>query len=389
MSLFFDAVQDNACVSKVLQHAFRELSLYRGVPLYSSKTPFSFKKSEVVCEKGVADCQKEVAVCENVTVAFEKSVDAFDKISVEKNVFWLECELLLAHVLELRREDIFMAQEKILDSEQLERFFYFFQRLKEGEPLAYIINTKEFYGLSFYVDDRVMIPRPETEMLVETLKELHENRNEHLNSDIYLESECRLKNYDCLKSSNYLKDDVCLKNDVRLKRDIKFVDIGTGSGNLAIALAHIFKNAHVLALDVSKDALDVASMNVRRFGLENRVLLRQNDLLSGFADENFDAVVANLPYIGTEKYHFVSDQTKRFEPHLALFGGSDGLECYRRLFLQITQMKIRPRYVLGEIGFLQGEGLRTEAARFFPEIFCEIRQDLAGLDRMFVLKMYP
>lgn len=254
----------------------------------------------------------------------------------------LECELLLAETLGVDKETVFRDHTRVLDVLQEERFRSFWYRRSQGEPIAYILQKKEFYGLEFFVDRRVMIPRPETELLVDEV-------------------------FGFLKQTKF--------------REVRILDVGTGSGNIAITLAKFFPECHVTASDLSQDALDVCRLNTQKHGISLEI--RQSNLLDAFRDESFDVIVANLPYIGTREHHFVSSECMQYEPHMALFSGEDGLECYRQLFHQMCQLPWKPRFLCGEIGFLQGSAVFEILRSFFPEAEVMIKQDLSGLDRIF------
>lgn len=254
----------------------------------------------------------------------------------------LECELLLAETLGVDKETVFRDHTRDLNVVQEECFRSFWYRRSQGEPIAYILQKKEFYGLEFFVDPRVMIPRPETELLVDEVLRF-------------------------FKQTKF--------------RRVRILDIGTGSGNIALTLANILPQSSVTASDLSRDAFEVCNLNAQKHGISLEI--RQSDLLAAFRDEPLDVIVANLPYIGTKEHHFVSQECMQYEPHTALFSGEDGLECYRRLFHQISELPWKPRFLCGEIGFLQGKAVLELLRRFFPHAQVMIQQDLAGLDRIF------
>jgi release factor glutamine methyltransferase len=254
----------------------------------------------------------------------------------------LEKEVLLANLLGKNREFLVANPEYEVTNEQSERFYTMIRSHERGIPVAYLIKHKEFYGLPFFVDSRVLIPRPETEFLVDKILEL-------------------------------------VKNDPNLK---KIVDIGTGSGNIACSLAKNLKDAEIFATDVSDKALEVAKINAKK--LDVTISFIKSDLLDELKEMEFDIIVANLPYIGTESNSFVSKETQEHEPHVALFGGVNGLELYEKLFSQVKDFK----YLMGEIGFMHREFLEKLFKKYFPDSKCEILKDLAGLDRYFIIKKY-
>lgn len=258
----------------------------------------------------------------------------------------LEVQVLLAWILELTKEQLFCSYDEGVTEDTIERFSEAVRLLAEDKPLAYITHEKEFYGLDFYVDGRVLIPRPETEWLVEKVIALSRSRG-----------------------------------------FTKIVDVGTGSGAIGLSLAVSLPPANVVLVDISPDALDVTRMNASRFGVTERVIIQKSDLLNTICDQYFDVIVANLPYIGTEKFHFVAADVDRYEPHLALYGGSDGLQLYTKLFQQIVDMPHQPKYLLAEYGFAQTEELRALLDTFFVQLGATyaIVQDLAGIDRYFIV----
>ncbi|MBI5755065.1 peptide chain release factor N(5)-glutamine methyltransferase [Candidatus Peregrinibacteria bacterium] len=297
---------------------------------------------------------------------------------------FLECELLLATVLDVSREKLFLRYTEELRPVAEEAFRALFFRRMRGEPLAYILEKKEFYGLEFFVDRRVMIPRPETEMLVEWVLS---------------------------KADEYKK-----WRDSAQGSGFFLADVGTGSGNIAISVAKNIPSAKISALDISDGALEVCEKNAVKHGVADRLTIVKSDLLSVFLEGNDGTrseiasspergggllrfarnarndsglfiIAANLPYIGTSKNRYIARSVEDFEPHEALFGGMDGLEWYRRLFRQISVLKILPRYVIGEIGFTQGEAILEEIRSVFPRGRAEVKEDLAGLPRMFVLEI--
>jgi len=268
--------------------------------------------------------------------------------SAKKDKKLLEAEVLIAFVLGVTRESVVANNDREVDSDDVRKFHSFWVRLINGEPLAYLINEKEFYGLSFYVDKNVLVPRPETEFLVQKVLDLSQ------------------------------------KSDLANKKSVQVVDVGTGSGAIAVALAKNGSNLVVSAGDVSPEACRIASENAKRLGAN--VSVSCGDLLEPFKDRQFDIIVANLPYIGTEKYNFISKEVADHEPAVALYGGEDGLRLYEKMFRQILDYGLKPSYILGEFGFLQASDISEMISKCFPRAKLNIEKDLAGLDRDFVLE---
>ncbi len=263
---------------------------------------------------------------------------------------FLDAEILLAYVLGEDREYLIAWSEKEVAEDLVSLFFEYEKRAILGEPVAYIVGKKEFYGLDFFVDNRVLIPRPETEMLVAEVL-------------------------------GYLKDNSERRNHW------KILDVGTGSGNIAVSIAKNLEetDCEIEAVDMSDDALEVARLNATQHGVEDKIHFFQGDLLE-FAeeDEKFDVIVANLPYIGTEKNNFVERDVKKYEPNSALFGGVNGLELYKKLFQQIADKKVRFEAMFGEFGDGQCEALKELLNKYFEHSW-RIEKDLAGIDRLFVV----
>lgn len=278
-----------------------------------------------------------------------KEVLQIGKIFAQEKIDDLALEVLLAHTLCKDKEYLFAHLEDEVPHDRIEQYTGLVKRHFNGEPVAYIIGEKEFYGRMLFVDERVLIPRPETEYLVDKTALL-------------------LKQHD-------------KKNPPRV------LDLGTGSGNIAIAIAGLVPDVRVTACDVNKDALMVAKKNVKRYNLEGAISLVHSDLLEDIKEESYDVMVANLPYIGMESNHYISRETKNYEPHTALFGGADGLALYDEFFTQLCQWRKKPRYIIGEIGFLQAQPISSIINQFFPESTFAIEKDLTGLDRYFLINL--
>src|SRR3989441_2331023 len=209
----------------------------------------------------------------------------FKKHSVESPR--LNAEHLLAHVLGRKRIDLYLEFERVLTDSELAPLRELVRRRGEGEPLQHLLGTVEFCGHTFLCDKRALVPRPETEQLVELLIADLGPRIAHS----------------------------------------RIVDIGTGSGVIALTLAKKFPEAQIFATDVSEDALALARENAARLGLSRRVQFRKSDLLENL-DERFDLIVANLPYIATQDRHTLSREVLH-DPEVALFAGVHGDELVR------------------------------------------------------------
>jgi len=260
----------------------------------------------------------------------------------------LASEVLFAHCLGISRDRLFMDIERPVDGVAVTKCLDVVDRHARGEPVAYLTGLKEFHGLDFFVDGRVLIPRPETEHLV----------------------------------------DEVLEKAAEIGGGCRILDVGTGSGCIAVTVAKKSPDSKVVAGDISEDALEVARFNSVRHGVQDRIEFIRADLMEGIRGP-FDIVVSNLPYIGKEKFNCVSREAVDYEPGVALFGGLDGLDLYRRLFIQVRDSAWKPRCFIGEFGFLQGEDLRMMLDCFFPDAKWEIKSDYASIERLFMVEFPP
>ncbi|MFA5947875.1 MAG: peptide chain release factor N(5)-glutamine methyltransferase [Candidatus Gracilibacteria bacterium] len=263
----------------------------------------------------------------------------------------LIAEVLLAYVIGKEKEYLIGHTEEDVSEEDGVLFLNYISRARNGEPLSYITQEKEFFGIDFFVDKRVLIPRPETEMLV-------------------------------IKALEFIGQEKYVGSGVRI------LDIGTGSGNIAISLAKNLQDKfeyEIDAIDISSDAIDVASVNVTQHGVEFAVNLILSDLLEEIEEESFyDVIVSNLTYIGEKINDFVEENVKKFEPDSALFAGDDGLALYEKLFKQINEKNIKFKILIGEIGDEQEDQIKELVIKYFG-IVPVIERDLSGLPRMFYL----
>jgi len=255
----------------------------------------------------------------------------------------LECELLLRHALRISRIQLYTELNHELDHKQEAIFWNLIKRRLCGEPTAYITGHREFYGLDFYVNPNVLIPRPESELLVEKAIKLAQN---HPVSTL--------------------------------------AEIGTGCGAIAISLALNLPQAKIYATDISASALEVALFNCQKHRVVNRIRLLQGDMLDPLP-EPVDLIVANLPYIKQSELRQM--RSANFEPQLALNGGSDGLDKIRQLCCQVSG-KLHPQgCLLLEIGQGQGRAVTTFLRRLLPSAKIEVTPDLGGIDRMVSLTL--
>jgi release factor glutamine methyltransferase len=259
----------------------------------------------------------------------------------------LDASVLLAHVLGIERGTLYAHPEREATAEEQSRFRALIERRARGEPVAYLVGHKEFYGLDFVVDQRVLIPRPETELLVETALGIIRQR--------------------------------LASGQMPL-----VADIGTGSGAIPIALAVTEPRLpYLYASDISVGALAVAQLNCQRHHVEQRVRLLQGDLLAPLP-EPADILTVNLPYVGYEEMDSLAADVYAYEPHEALFSGPQGLNLLRRFAEETrTSGKLRPgAALLLETGYQQREPLTELFQAIWPQARITISKDYSGQDRL-------
>ncbi len=260
----------------------------------------------------------------------------------------LAAELLLMHVLGQDRGYLHAQPEIELPRETTDRYFQLIAERSTGKPTQYITGHQEFWGLDFGVNPDVLIPRPETEHVVETVLDLVRRQG--------------------------------IKKDARLK----IVDVGTGSGCIALALASEFPRAILFGSDISRPALVVASRNAVRLGMPDRVKFLESDLLARFLDDDFlasfDFVVSNPPYVAQGELNRVQREVREFEPRLAWGGLERGDEIYRRLFPQALQALKPGGVVVVEIGYNMRDSVLELLKNPWTEV--EVCPDLRGIPRV-------
>ena len=278
----------------------------------------------------------------------------------------LDTEVLLRHVLGIDRAGLLAHPERVLTEAQRQRYRRLLRRRAAGEPVAYLTGRREFMGHSFVVDARVLVPRPETELLVERalahLPPVQAALAPQGPPKCNVQSGCGPAN----------------------GAAPRVVDVGTGSGAIAVSLAAAWPAVRVVATDVSAEALAVARRNARRVlgpGWWRRVRFRHGSLLEPVRGP-VDLIAANLPYVRSEEMAGLPVSVRRFEPALALDGGGDGLEAYRELLRQAPG-KVRPGgVVLMECDPRQADELAALARAAHPGGTVTVRRDLAGRERV-------
>jgi len=258
----------------------------------------------------------------------------------------LSAELLLSHVLGLKRIELYTNFDKPVSKEQLDRLHDLVRRAGQYEPIAYLIGKTEFYSLQLEVSPDCMIPRPETELLVERAIEF-----------------------------------------LRKRTGTQFVcDLCTGCGCIAVAIAKNFPSARIIATDISASALDVAAQNIENHNLKEKITLLCGDLFEPLVPQldvdKFDLIVCNPPYVSGAEYEKLSKNIKDYEPKVALYASQDGLDIYRRLIEKVDRFLKPDAALMLEIGYAQGPAVREllEQSSAFTHI--KIEKDHNDNDRI-------
>jgi release factor glutamine methyltransferase len=258
------------------------------------------------------------------------------------------------HVLGRDRAWIYTHPEDTLESAAINRYFALVARRAAGEPTQYLTGKQEFWGLEFDVTPAVLIPRPETEHVVEVALERLGARGIKINLTTGLPSP-----------------------------PLRIADVGTGSGCIAVALAHELPHAEVLATDISAPALEVARRNASRHGVGDRVLFLQTDLLESVNEVNsFDLVASNPPYVARNESHQLPREVREHEPASALFSGPTGAEIYPRLVKQAASLLRQKGILVLELGYNSLEHVRPLLYGQAAWVNVSVTNDLAGIPRV-------
>ncbi|WP_019230472.1 peptide chain release factor N(5)-glutamine methyltransferase [Sedimentibacter sp. B4] len=258
---------------------------------------------------------------------------------------YLDVQLILCHLLKKDRVYVHLNRKEEVDDEIKNKFLEMVYKRNQGYPLQYMTNVQEFMGLEFFVQEGILVPRPDTEILVEKIINL-------------------------VKNSDF-KD-----------RTLKILDIGTGSGAIAVSLAYYVKNSFVTAVDVSETAISTTEINIEKHNLKNIRTVKADIFEDVFSDEKFDIVVSNPPYIRREIIRDLPVEVSEYEPKLALDGGEDGLLYYRRIAEVFYKIHGEKAVLCVEIGHDQ----KQDVERIFENLnifkIIETDKDLGGNDRV-------
>lgn len=252
-------------------------------------------------------------------------------------------ERLLCDRLNWTKTDYILNAQSMVSGEQRQQFLMDVERLVKGEPLQYIVGLEWFYGRCFKVNPNVLIPRPETELLVEKVLEIL-----HCKSNL-----------------------------------TKVIDVGTGSGAIGVTIALENQNCSVTLSDISQEALHVAVDNAKTLGATVTTIC--SDVFDRI-DDTFDLIVSNPPYISHDEMGIMDQSVLTFEPHLALFAESNGLAIYEKILKQAQRVLSLDGVIAFEIGYQQADDLKRLAKYYFPNKKCIVYKDYAQLDRMVIIE---
>lgn len=258
-----------------------------------------------------------------------------------------EARLLLAHALDVSLEKLLLKYLDEVPATIEEEFNILIERRRKHEPIAYITNIKEFYGRDFLLNHNVLIPRPDTEILIETV--------------------------------------LAEANNFPQNQPIKILDLGTGSGCIAITLAAELKIAEIVAVDNSPEALEVARSNAATHKVQDQIQFIESNWFASIPKERFNFIVSNPPYISTSEQEEMSEETKMFEPEAALFAGNEGLEHYEHILQNAGDYLELDGIIFFEIGHRQSTSIQKIANQCGYENI-DFTKDLQAISRVAVIK---
>ncbi len=267
----------------------------------------------------------------------------------------MNAEVLLMLTLNCDRAYLYAHDDRELNDEEMRLYEGYLAERARGVPSQYITGHQEFWGLDFVVNPSVLIPRPETEHIIEVVLELVKERDS------------------ATEGGN--------------RHRLKLIDVGTGSGAIAIALARELQGAEVTAVDLSEEALNVAKLNAVRLEVDQRVRFAQSDVMAEVArDGSYDFVISNPPYVALNEADKVQDVVKKFEPKMAVFAGEHGFDVIDRLIPQAWEALRPGGYLVMEIGYSMSEGTMDRLSGWED---VHAVPDLAGIPRVVVARKAP
>lgn len=273
--------------------------------------------------------------------ALNKSIDLLKKSNIENPI--QISKIVLANVLHKSKEYILINENKILLDKSYNEFIEKIEKISSGMPLQYVTNTQEFMGMEFFVDENVLIPRADTEILVEEVL-----------------------------------------NIIGKRENLEVLDMCTGSGAIAISIAKNTNNCEVYAVDISSGALEVAKKNAIKNGVDKKINFVNSNMFEKIdSNKQYDIIVSNPPYIETDTIATLDIQVQK-EPKIALDGGFDGLDFYRNLLMNSKKYLKENGVIAMEIGYNQGKAVTNLFRTQYKNVYC--KRDLTGNDRVIVCK---
>lgn len=303
----------------------------------------------------------------------QNSKHELDSLNVEDAD--IKLKILIEYVFKISKEKLILKYKDEINDKKVEEFRKLLKKLENGIPIQYIINNQEFMGLNFYVDENVLIPQPDTEILVEeVIKYCNELRNN--------ESEDKETNKDY--KENIEKKPIINKEDKNInKKTIKILDLCTGSGIIGISIYKYLENVEIYASDISQKALNIAEKNTN---LNNaKINFINSDMFENIHIKDFDIIVSNPPYIESKVIESLSKEVQN-EPKLALDGGEDGLKFYRCILENAKDYLRKNGAIFLEIGYDQKEKIEEilKSYKIYKETKCI--KDFGGNNRVIIIK---
>ena len=303
----------------------------------------------------------------------QNSKHELDSLNIEEAD--IKLKILIEYVFKISKEKLILKYKDEINNKKVEEFRNLLKKLENGIPIQYIINNQEFMGLNFYVDEDVLIPQPDTEILVEeVIKYCNELRNN--------ESEDKETNKDY--KENIEKEPIINKEDKNInKKTIKILDLCTGSGIIGISIYKYLENVEIYASDISQKALNIAEKNTN---LNNaKINFINSDMFENIHIKDFDIIVSNPPYIESKVIESLSKEVQN-EPKLALDGGEDGLKFYRCILENAKDYLRKNGAIFLEIGYDQKEKIEEilKSYKIYKETKCI--KDFGGNNRVIIIK---
>ena len=303
----------------------------------------------------------------------QNSKHELDSLNVEDAD--IKLKILIEYVFKISKEKLILKYKDEINDKKVEEFRKLLKKLENGIPIQYIINNQEFMGLNFYVDENVLIPQPDTEILVEeVIKYCNELRNN--------ESEDKETNKDY--KENIEKEPIINKEDKNInKKTIKILDLCTGSGIIGISIYKYLENVEIYASDISQKALNIAEKNTNPNNAKINFI--NSDMFENIHIKDFDIIVSNPPYIESKVIESLSKEVQN-EPKLALDGGEDGLKFYRCILENAKDYLRKNGAIFLEIGYDQKEKIEEilKSYKIYKETKCI--KDFGGNNRVIIIK---